>query len=56
MQIRNAALSHLEPYIGKTKDLRKDQNLLIINFVGPQKCIITSVTVLKNVGVDVTVV
>ena len=53
-------LSHLEQYNEKTKDLRKDQNLLI-SFVKADKCITTStisrwyVRVLKNAGVDVTV-
>ena len=53
-------VSHLEQYIEKTKDLRKDQNLLI-SFVKPHKRITTStisrwcVTVLKNAGVDITV-
>ena len=53
-------VSHLEQYIEKTKDHRKDQNLLI-SFVKPHKHIITStisrwcVTVLKNAGADVTV-
>ena len=53
-------ISHLEQYIEKTKDLRKDQNLLI-SFVKPHKRITTStisrwcVTVLKNAGVDITV-
>ena len=53
-------LSHLELYLEKTKDLRKDQNLLI-SFVKPHKRITTStisrwcVTVLKNAGVDETV-
>ena len=56
----NLCLSHLEQYIEKTKDLLKDQNLLI-RFVKPHKHIITStiswwcVTVLKNVGMDETV-
>ena len=54
------AVSHLEQYIEKTKDLRKDQPLLI-SFAKPRKRITTStisrwcVTVLKNAGVDVTV-
>ena len=53
-------VSHLEQYIEKTKDLRKDQNLLI-SFVKPRKCITTStisrwcVTVLKNAGAGITV-
>ena len=52
-------VSHLEQYIEKTKDLRKDQNLLI-RFVKPHKRITTAtisrwrVTVLKNAGVDIT--
>ena len=52
--------SHLEQYIEKTKNLRKDQNLLI-SFVKSHKRIATStsfrwcVPVLKNAGVDVTV-
>ena len=55
-----SVVSHLEQYIEKTKDLQKDQNLLI-SFVKRQKRITTStisrwcVTVLKNAGVDVTV-
>ena len=53
-------VSHLEQYTEKTKNLQKDQNLLI-SFAKPKKSITTStisrwcVTVLKNVGVDVTV-
>ena len=53
-------LSHLEQYIEKAKELRKDQNLLI-SFVKPHKHITTStisrwcVRVLKNAGVDVSV-
>ena len=53
-------LSHLEQYIEKTKDLRKDQNLLI-RFVKPHKRITTSTIsrwcarVLKNPSLDVTV-
>ena len=53
-------VSHLEQHIEKTKDLRKDQNLLI-SFVKPHKRITTStiswwcLTVLKNAGVDITV-
>ena len=53
-------ISHLELYIEKTKDLRKDQNLLI-SFVKAHKLITTStisrwcVRVLKNTGVDVSV-
>ena len=52
--------SHLEQYIEKTKDLRKDQNLLI-SLVKPHKRIKTSticrwcVTVLKNASVGITV-
>ena len=54
-------LSHLEQYIEKTKDLRKEQNLLISFVKEPPKRITTStisrwcVRVLKNAGVDVTV-
>ena len=53
-------VSHLEEYIEKTKDLWKDQNLLI-SFVKSHKCITISaisrwcITVLKNTGVDITV-
>ena len=53
-------VSHLEQYTEKTKDFRKDQNLLI-SFVKPHTRITTStnsrwcVTVLKNAGVDITV-
>ena len=53
-------LRHLQQYIEKTKDLRKDQNLLI-SFVKLHKRITTStisrwcVRVLKNAGVDVSV-
>ena len=53
-------VSHLEQYIEKTRDLRKDQNFLI-SFVKPHKRITISaisrwcVTVLKNAGVDITV-
>ena len=48
-------VSHLEQYIEKTKNLLKDQNLLI-SFVKPHKRITTStiLTVLKNVGVNIT--
>ena len=54
------AVSHLEQYIEKTKDLRIDQNLLI-RFVKSHKRNTTStvsrwcVTALKKVGVDETV-
>ena len=53
-------VSHLEQYIEKTKDLRKDQNLLV-SFVKPHKRITTStisrwcLTALMNAGVDITV-
>ena len=53
-------VSHLEQYIEKTKELPKDQNLMI-SFVKPHKPITTStisrwcITVLKNVGMDITV-
>ena len=53
-------VSHLEQYIEKTKDFRKDRNLLI-RFVKPHKRITTStisrwcVTVLKNAGVNIIV-
>ena len=52
-------LNHLEQYTEKTKDLRKDQNLLI-SFVKLHKRITTTISrwcvrVLKNAGVDVTV-
>ena len=52
--------SHLEQYIEKIKDLRKDQNLLKI-FMKLHKRTTTStisrscVTVLRNAGVDITV-
>ena len=53
-------VSHLEQYIEKTKNLLKDQNLLI-SFVKPHKRITTStisrwcVTVLKNACMEITV-
>ena len=48
------AAIHLEQYIEKTKDLQKDQNLLV-SFVKPHKHLRWCVTVLKNAGVDKTV-
>ena len=56
----NCDLSHLEQYIEKTKDLWKNQNLLI-NFVKPQKLITTwnisrwCIIALRNTGVEVAV-
>ena len=53
-------VGHLEQYIEKTKDLRKEQNLFV-SFVKLHKRITTStvsrwcVTLLKNAGVDTTV-